>query len=319
MRRELIATFVWLSGCGPVETTPADAGVVEVDAGVTLGDAGTLVGTFQVTHLAGTDSTASFVGRVFDGPTPATLIWTKALEEGDCALLTPRVPFCATPCGSAAACVADGVCQRYPTTKAAGTLHVTGVRTTSGTTELDVTVVANVYQPVGVTLEKPPFQDGAPVVVTASGSTAVIPFRLETVGVAPMVLSTSSVTVERSQALPLTWTPGLATTAARVTVSLDISHHGGTKGEIRCDTADDGSLSISSALITRLLDLGVAGFPSIVVRRERVGSALVAQGRVDLLVASEEERAVTIPGLISCSSNDDCTAPLTCQPDLRCQ
>lgn len=315
------------SACGPTPSGSdggVDAGALgAADANVPLGDAGTLVGTFQLLHLVGdgtaASATASLFGKVYDGPTPAALVWEAALVEGDCRLMTPRVPFCATPCGGSAVCVENDTCQPFPASRPAGVVHASGVLSSAGAT-FDMSPIVNGYQPpVGITLERPPFADGAPVTLTADGSATIIPFSLTSSGVAGIGLLGAAPTLMRSTAVDLRWTPGAAPTAARVVVKLDISHHGGTKGEVRCDTDDDGALTLSSAMVTRLLDLGVAGYPTVVVRRQRVGSTLIAQGRVDLLVGSEVEREVVIPGLVSCTDNAQCTPPQTCQPDLRCQ
>jgi hypothetical protein len=88
---------------------------------------------------------------------------------------------------------------------------------------------------------------------------------------------------------------------------------------ISCDTADSGSLEIGGALITELLGLGVAGFPTIIVTRQAVGSATIAEGRIDLLLASSLEYAVQIDGLTSCTDDVDCSDGQTCQSDLTCQ
>lgn len=330
MRRELLAGVLIIgSACGGV-SSGTDAGIdagtsFVADANVPLGDAGTLVGTFQLLHTIGDGTagsgTASLFGKVFDGPTPAAIVWETASDEGECQLMTPRVPFCATPCGGSAVCVENDVCQRYPTSKSVGVVHMGFVRDASGlTTEFDMSPIVNGYQPpAGTTLGMPPFSDGSPIGLEAAGSASVIPFRMVSVGVAAFSLLGNAPSVERNQPLTLRWTPGAPSTAARIKVKLDISHHGGTRGEIRCDTADDGALTLSSTMVTRLLDLGVSGYPTVIVRRERVGSALIVQGRVDLVVGSEQEQAIVIPGLTSCTDNAQCTPPQTCQTDLRCQ
>jgi hypothetical protein len=125
--------------------------------------------------------------------------------------------------------------------------------------------------------------------------------------------------VAQNTPVELRWTtPGAAGTGSRVKVKLDISHHGGTRGMISCETADDGSLTIGAGLVTRLVGLGVAGFPSIVVTRENVGSATVGTGRVNMVVSSTVESYVTVPGVRSCTSNDDCMGMGTCRADLTC-
>lgn len=324
MRRE--ATLVLsalISACGTASTTTdagPDAGVSTLSDAGTLGDAGTLVGTFQLLHLVTEPvGSASLVGKIYDGPSPQSLVWELDTKDGDCELQTPRVPFCATPCGGSAVCVENDTCQAYAASKPVGTVHVSGVLTTSVTT-FDMSPIVNGYQPpASVTLAVPPFADAAPVTLVADGSASVIPFTLTSSGVAPFTLTSTGLTLISGSPLELTWAPGSTSTAARVKVKLDISHHGGTRGQVLCDTDDDGALSLSGALVTKLINLGVAGFPTIVVRRQKVGSTLVAAGRVDLLVGSELEQAVGIPGLTSCTADTDCTTPQTCQTDLRCQ
>jgi len=127
------------------------------------------------------------------------------------------------------------------------------------------------------------------------------------------------ITVESGKPLPISWTaPGKAG-QTRIYVKLDISHHGGTKGMIECDADDTGSLELPSALVTKLLELGVAGYPTIIVARRATGSTTIAQGRVDLVISSQIEQAVVIPGLTSCTADTDCPMGQTCQSDLTCK
>lgn len=313
MKNEVLAALMltlWACGAPSAPDSGVDAGT---DAGLIAapgtGDAGTLVGTFALLHSNGS---ASLFGKVYDGPTPATLVWELDTVDGDCRLLTPRVPFCATPCGGSAVCVENDTCQGYPASKPVGVVHVSGV---SGVA-FDMTPINNGYQPpAGVTLAVPPFTDGEPITLSADGSAAVQAFTLSSTGVAPLALASTALTLQAGAPVELTW---LGSSTARVEVKLDISHHGGTRGMITCDTTDDGALTISAALVTKLLALGVSGFPTVVVRRARVGSTVIAAGRVDLLVGSELEQGVTIPGLISCTDTSECPLGQTCQNDLRC-
>ncbi len=119
--------------------------------------------------------------------------------------------------------------------------------------------------------------------------------------------------------MALAWTPPATAGRSTVHVKLDISHHGGTRGKIECEAADTGSLTIDGALVTELLHLGVAGFPTIVVTRSASGEAALTVGRVALSLESEIEREVVIPGVISCNENADCPDGQTCQTDLRCK
>ncbi|MBL8915327.1 MAG: hypothetical protein JNM17_31780 [Archangium sp.] len=322
MRLEVIAAgVVLISACGTPSGTDAgtDAGS---DAGTMMTtDAGQVVGTLQILHTVSQfGDSSSFFGKVYDGPTPLTTLFTADLVDGDCRVETPRVPFCATPCGGSAACVEDNVCQAYPTSRNMGTLSASGLLVGGVVTPFEMTPINNGYQaPASVTLSIPPFTDGALLGVTASGSGAVGPFTVVGTGVAPITLSQASDAgtwaLAPNTALDLQWTAGSTATAARIEVEIDISHHGGLRGQILCDTADDGSLTIGGTLTTRLINLGVSGFPTMKVRRIKKSST----GRVDFKVVSGTEVGLTIPGLTSCTDDSECPMGQTCQTDLRCQ
>jgi len=181
-----------------------------------------------------------------------------------------------------------------------------------------MTPIANTYQPPSsVTLAVPPFAEGDAVTFSAAGDYFPA-FTLTAKGVAPLVLTSTSITLKSGNPMNLTWTPGAAPNA-KIHVKLDISHHGGTKGEIACDTDDNGSLTMTAALIKKLLDLGIAGYPTVIVTRHATGSATLPAGRVDLELASIVEQAIGIEGLTSCSENSDCASGKTCQSDLTCK
>jgi hypothetical protein len=204
--------------------------------------------------------------------------------------------------------VADDTCQPYAPSQSVGDVHVTGVL--SSAAEFDMTPIVNGYQPpASITLSIPPFTDGAPVTLTADT------FTLTSMGVAPLELTSTNFALQTGMPFEFTWTPGSAITAARIKVKLDISHHGGTRGQLLCDTADDGSLSIGAPLISGLISLGVAGFPSVIARRQKVGTT----GSLSLVVGSELEHFVTLPGLQSCTDNSQCASPQTCRSDLTCK
>lgn len=317
-----VALALAFAACsGATQSTDAGTGS---DAGATgsqdaaTGDSSTLVGTFQVRLVppenGGTGYT-SVAGKVFDGPTPSLLVWKQAVKDGDCALLTPKVPFCSQSCGGGAVCVDDEKCQAYPTARSAGTVTVTGLRTASGATQFTMNPIANSYQP-SETLPYPAFSEGDEVRFEASGGSGPA-FTVKSRGIKALELTNSTLTVAKDQPLTLTWTTGSAG-ISRIHVKLDISHHGGIKGMITCDAADTGSLVLSAPLVTELLNLGVAGFPSISVARSAVGSAVVAPGTVELQVTSDVERQVQVPGVSSCNEDSDCPDGGTCKTDLTC-
>jgi hypothetical protein len=253
------------------------------------------------------------LGKVYDGPTPDTIIWEKPQVDGACTLTTPRVPFCSTPCGGSAACVEDDTCLAYPTARGVGNVTVSGLGAT-----FTMMPIANTYQPpAGVTLAYPPFSEGDAVSFSAAGDYFPV-FSLTSQGIAPLALTSTSLLLKSGTPLALAWTPGAAGNAT-IHVKLDISHHGGTKGQIECDGADNGSLTVSAALITKLVGLGVAGYPSVIVTRHAVGSTVISAGSVDLEIASVVEQSVSVDGLTSCTDDAGCPTGETCQTDLSCK
>lgn len=281
------------------------------------------IGAFQVTLVAPRDGSAghtSVVGKVYDGAYPENLIWEEATAEGECRLLTPRVPFCATPCGGSAACVEDDTCVPYPTAQALGVVTARGLQTTEGATSFDLIEVSKVYQvPGAIDLPYPAFAEGAPITLSASGSAFTAAFEVTAPGIAPLDLHDEERILEQGRPLELTWTPPGDATLARVSVKLDVSHHGGTRGMIRCDAEDDGALTLPASLVGGLLDLGVAGFPTVILSRAAEGEGAIAAGRVGLVVSSTVEVAVDIPGLVSCTLDEHCPEGQSCQTDLTCR
>ncbi|WP_437982384.1 hypothetical protein [Sorangium sp. So ce117] len=292
-------------------------------SGEPTGDPTKLVGAFQVRSLPsaepGAAGSTAVIGKIYDGPTPAQLVWEMQAEEGGCQLLTPRVPFCNEPCGGSAVCVEDDTCQPYPAAHSAGNVTVTGLNLESGEASLVMSPTANNYQPpAGVKLLYPPVDEGGVLRFEASGD-FFSAFTVEAKGVSPLDLLNETIALDPAQPLQLEWTPPGQAGISKVYVKLDISHHGGTKGMIECNVEDTGSLDVPASLVKQLLDLGVAGFPTIIVTRRSVGSATIPAGRVDLVVSSQIEQAVVIAGLMSCNDDSQCPEGQTCQSDLTCK
>ncbi|MCE9571868.1 MAG: hypothetical protein K8W52_01810 [Deltaproteobacteria bacterium] len=323
-RRDIAATlFAALAACGGGEASAVDA-TTAIDAN---DDVGPRLGGFTIDLVAAftastgetTAAHTTVVGKIYDGVQPETVIWTAQATAGDCTLSVPSVPRCTTPCGATAACVADETCQAYPSSHAVGDVEVTGVKTTAGAAAFTMSPIVNGYQPGAATvLAYPPFTAGDAVAMHATGSDFAPAFTLATHGIAPLELAADPLALASGQPLALTWTAPADATAA-VHVKLDISHHGGSKGKIECDTADDGAVAIDASLVDALLALGAAGYPTIIVTRSATGHAAVATGHVDLVAASTVERAVAVPGVTSCTDDTECPSGQSCQPDLTCQ
>jgi hypothetical protein len=316
-----LIVVVALGGCSTDDNgNVADAASGDVGSDA---EADQVVGTFNISLIAPTavepDGHTLLVGKVYDGPTPSQLIWEPKIEADICRLSTPRVPFCAESCGGSAVCTEDDSCQPYPTAHSVGKVLVTGVKTTSGANTFSMDPVAKTYQPMaGVKLPFPAFTEGDAIRLDAAGGD-FSPFSLTARGVAPLELSEDKLELQPGRAIQLMWSPPGVSGISRIHVKLDISHHGGTKGMIECDTDDRGTLSIADNLVTALLDLGVAGYPTIIVTRHSEGSRRIAPGNVSLTVSSVVEREVKVPGLYSCTGDVECPAGQKCQSDLSCK
>jgi hypothetical protein len=259
----------------------------------------------------------SFIGFATEGETPVANAWVQDQTANGCTLYTPKAPFCDPACGTSAVCVSDDKCVKNATSKPVGTIVLKGLK--DGDVSMSPLGTNNNYQPkAGTTLPFPPCVEGAAVSLAVDGG-AYKGFELSARCISPLEFN-GSLKLVKGSAAKLEWkTPG-DSKLARIKVRLDISHHGGSRGKIECDVEDTGSLELSAAMVTKLLDLGVAGYPTIILTR--IVSGGVASGEpqhVTFLVQESVERAVEIDGLLSCTENSQCTAPKTCQSDLTCK
>lgn len=315
-------------GSGNTAGTSSGASAGNANAGTGNGSAipgssEAIVGTFQVQGLVDekddTTGLTKVVGTVGDGPIPANVVWTVAKKDGDCVVETPSAPFCEEACG-ADVCVAENRCQAYPTNHSVGTVVLTGANVVGGGATVTLKEIAKAYQPpAGTSFTYPPFAEGDEIKLQASGGDYA-QFELSTPAVDPIHLTTTDFALETGKAFALTWDAAKAPKASQIYVKFDISHHGGIRGMIECTTDDDGELTVSADLMSELIGLGVAGFPSVVVMRQSIDTVQIAPGRVRLEVSSRVERYVSIAGLESCTTDEDCADGKTCRTtDSTCQ
>jgi hypothetical protein len=305
-----LALMLLAAGCGAESMQPPSA----PDSGASA-DPQAATGGFVIDLVAAREGKSAYtavLGKVYGGPVPATVIWSATEEGSGCQLLTPRVPFCSPGCGGAAACVENGQCQAYPAALNLGRVQVSGL----GAASFNMDPISGSYQPgASVSLPYPPLAEGAPVSVSTGGGG--LPALSATArGIAPLALQ-GSYTLTSGQPLPVLWTAPADPAASQIEVALDISHHGGSKGKITCRVPDSGALEIPASQVSGLLALGVAGYPTIIVTRVASGTAAGAPG-VSLRVTASVEQSVEIPGLRSCTRNQDCPANQTCRADLTC-
>lgn len=308
-------------GCSDDEptdkTTPAASSCKEGE---------TVIGAFQAAIEAAQSST-EVIGQVKDAPVPPNIVWTDTEEDGDCRLQEPSVPFCDPGCGGDI-CVDGNTCVPYPMGHSVGEVTVEGVQLESGETKLVLKEINTNYQaPPNTAYAFPPFVEGEPVQIHAAGGEYPA-FDLLASAIAPLELSSSDFTVEEGKPLALTWNAASKPNSSSVHLKLDIAHHGGARGRIECDTADDGELTISGSMITALIGLGVAGFPTVELTRISRGGASIPQGCVELRVSSFVSQLVTVTGVTSCTDttceagNSDCIPcpdGMMCRADLVCE
>ncbi len=282
-----------------------------------------VVGNFRITlkdPTASRDGFTEVIGFVYEKPYPQELVWEETHTEGECQLSEPKVPFCDPACTGGSVCVESGDCVTPPVKKSLGDATVKGVRTAAGATEFTMKPVAGNYQPGGDTGTIPyeSFAAGDTLSVTTTGGDFT-PITLESTGIEPLVVTTPApVAVESGKPVSLAWEAG-SNPAAKLDIKLEISHHGGVKGMVTCQVPDTGSTEIPEQLVTELIALGVAGYPTVSLTRVTSDAASISAGRVELLVMSQQARPVQIPGLISCSEQEPCPDGQECTPARKCE
>jgi hypothetical protein len=166
-----------------------------------------------------------------------------------------------------------------------------------------------VYQ--SPSLPYPPCELGSSVAALAPA------FSLRADCIAPLELSgPDPIPVKANQAVHLTWQAAAAGAATRVRIKLDVSHHGGSKGEIDCEVPDNGSFDIPAPLVTELLGLGLAGFPTINLNRVAVGTDAQSPN-LSIVLSSDITRAVDT-GVVSCLETSNCPEGQKCLDGGTC-
>lgn len=235
----------------------------------------------------------TLIARFFDGLTPNESPLKLDSELGDCQLWVPNFPFCSESCAPAA-CTANDQCTDYPSPLPAGPLTVTGL---GPELTLQPASTMRVYQ--GPSLPNPACKAGAQVTASVAGLTLearCIP-QLELTGPDP-------IPVMSGEPVKVSWVSTTDIGDARVRIGLDIAHHGGKKGQIDCSVPDTGSFEIPEPLVTKLVGLGLAGYPTISLTRVSVGIDSKRE-EVQLVMASNVVRAVDT-GVISCQEEWQC-------------
>jgi len=304
---------LFLNSCDDNTTDPSD------DPDPITGN-GTYTGTFLIelkSSLSGSGY-SQMNGSILTYPIPSDELWEEVGKSGDCRVITPSKHFCEPTCAYPTVCVESGECKEFPTKLSASSVGITGLEMKDGGQSFDLTFVNGNYSFGATGLVYPPFAEGDDVIISAEGEDSLAAFSITTKGIDPLTLTNGSYVMEENKSIVLKWEPSQLG-GTTVEVEVDISHHGGTKGLIECETADDGELEIAANLLTQLKNLGFYGFPKIDITR--LASSSHSSNGISLAIKSTVSEEIDIPGLISCSDDDDCLPyGKTCTiPGLLCE
>jgi hypothetical protein len=242
---------------------------------------------------------STVIGRFFAGQTPDPFPLELDSAEAGCELKVPVLPFCDDPC-TPDVCTADDVCTPYPAPVEVGTLAVSGL---GDPLSLSPATSMVVYQ--SPSLPYPPCEEGTKVTVASSS------LALEAECITPLELTGADpLPVMTGEVVRVSWVPAATGAASRIRIGLDVSHHGGKKGQIDCDVPDTGSFDIPEPLVTKLIGLGLAGYPTINVNRVSLGVD-AKNAEVSLLLSSSVTRPVDT-GVKSCQDDLECDDGQTC-------
>jgi hypothetical protein len=253
----------------------------------------------------------SFLAIFYDRPLPDPSRLDLQQELAGCRLLVPRQVACMPACALDSVCTGINTCTPRANPVDVGVLHVDGL----GRMRHDVEPTSPnvlIYQIVA-DLPYAACMEGEDIRVSAKD------FSLATRCIPPLaVTSTAPIPVTSGQPMRLTWTPPAPSGIARIHIELEISHHGGFKGQIECDVPDTGSFDVPAPLVTGLVNLGRAGYPTVKVTRTSQAPAST-HPQVTLTVRSQVELPVDT-GVISCGAGDSppCPTGTTCRPDYTC-
>lgn len=227
-----------LAGCGGVE---GERGACAEEA----------AGRFDVLEASGA---ATLDGRVYDGLPPG--LRATVSVHGACELLVR--PTCTDPCAADETCGIDGECTSFPRTVAVGELRLAGA---------------------GADLRVSPTEPGATYFAPLSDLVAgeSIQLRVGDATLAAAVVESLDVLTADWRlpgAVDLQWTPS-SRAGSTIEVRVAVDQHGASQGELRCRFDDTGTATLPSEAVEALLAVGVSGFASGSVRRQRVDHAVV--------------------------------------------
>jgi hypothetical protein len=264
---------------------------------------------------AGDPAYSRIWGTMYDGPSPPNIIFKEVMSSGNCKLMQAISPTCA--CGLGYKCVSEGSCMAEPKSINVNRVTITGLKVNKTLTPIVMDPPkSNYYQMVNnMTLDYPPCTEGDTITLTAAGSDNAGAFKLKVRGITPLEVLNNEILAEDGKPITLQWKPPTIPDVSTISVRINISYHGGTKGEIQCECPDNGSLTIPGAMLDQLKSYGIAGYPIVEITRRSIGYGEKTKAQV--IVECTVTKLLTIPGVVSCNQNGDC--PNQHCVDRRCQ
>jgi hypothetical protein len=252
-------------------------------------------------------------GTVTDGVVP-TAIPRLALSDGPCTLLERRTLACIPACVGAETCGEDGACIPYPRQVSVGDVTIAGL---TQETRMSPLAPGNSYFAPGA--DNPPYAVGSEVVLSAAGAGELGAFQLFGTGSEPLV-EAPRWQLEAGQELSVEWPAPASGVETTVLVELTIDQHGASPLSLSCEFPDTGSAAVPAALIDRMIDSGVSGFPNGRITRRTADHVDVGAGCVDLVVGSPLAASIRLTGYTPCNGPEDCPSGQDCNVVLeRCE
>ncbi|NUN14112.1 MAG: hypothetical protein HUU55_10810 [Myxococcales bacterium] len=259
------------------------------------------------------ESSTSIDGVVADGVVPQN-VPTVTLSEGGCSLLYPTTLFCEPACEPNFTCDVSGSCIPYPQNQSVGLVGFLGLWAPF---TLKPIPPQQIYYYRG-SMPHPAFSPNHVVTLqTYFGEHSS--FSIAVMGVVPLKMVSESLLFHNDKPATLLWEKAESSTNTAIFVTASLANHGGVPARIECVAPDSGEFTIPATLVAALLDIGYSGFPTVAISRESASSTTTELGCIELVLQSEVVLDVSIDGLISCSSSQDCPFGQTCMSDLHCQ
>lgn len=301
MRRVVLLAL--LAACGIDNQETGDHGPYEYSTCA----AGDHVGTFRV-DLA--EDFTGVQGHVEDRVAPLE-VPVEVAAGGDCRVLRSPELFCDPACEVGTTCDADGTCVPAPTRLSVGVVTIRGL---AELVEMEPRAPDFSYTNPDP-LPHPGVGDGAEPWLEAEGADEIEGFGLGGLGVSPLDGLPGEIAVVEGEDLFVHWDGG---GGDRLQILLDFAQHGGPHIWIECDTPNDGTALVGADLLDELLGSEVSGFPSATFIGRSVQATTIAPGCVDFQISTATTVPVDVPGVISCTDDEPCPEPQTCQPNLTC-